>query len=112
MINHIVDFLLINNEQHGLGFWSEQAFESSHHDFKVINKIAIVIIEDIIVGTFFFHPCGLFYFLLLSSLWKGLYENNDLFINLRTTHQGNVGLSRFKKKDIQINYRVSHKKII
>ena len=36
MMNHIVDFLLINNEEHGLGFWSEQAFESSHHDFKVI----------------------------------------------------------------------------
>ena len=66
MINHIVDFLLINNEEHGLGFWSEQAFESSHHDFKVIsvvtNEIAIVIIEDIIVGTFFFQPSGLFFF--------------------------------------------------
>ena len=34
---HIVDFLDMKGEAAGLGFFSEQAMESVHHDFKVNN---------------------------------------------------------------------------
>ena len=32
---HIVEFLKAKGEVAGLGFWSEQAMESGHHDFKL-----------------------------------------------------------------------------
>lgn len=32
---HISEFLLLKGESAGLGFFSEQAMESVHHDFKV-----------------------------------------------------------------------------
>ena len=32
--HHIVDFLKRKEERHGLGWWSEQAFEAMHHDMK------------------------------------------------------------------------------
>ena len=33
---HITDFMALKGEAAGLGFYSEQAMESVHHDFKVI----------------------------------------------------------------------------
>ena len=36
VFSHITDFLKLKSEEAGLGFWSEQAFESCHHDFKVL----------------------------------------------------------------------------
>ena len=35
--SHITDFYEISEEKVGLGFFSEQGFESMHHDMKVIN---------------------------------------------------------------------------
>ena len=32
--HHIVDFIKLKGEEHGLGWWSEQAFESMHSDMK------------------------------------------------------------------------------
>ena len=32
---HVVEFLQAKGEVAGLGFWSEQAMESCHHDFKL-----------------------------------------------------------------------------
>ena len=32
--HHLVDFLKRKEEQHGLGWWSEQAFEAMHSDVK------------------------------------------------------------------------------
>ena len=32
--HHIVDFLKRKGEEHGLGWWSEQAFEAVHSDMK------------------------------------------------------------------------------
>eukprot|EP00090_Calanus_glacialis_P026415 TRINITY_DN41544_c0_g1_i1.p1 TRINITY_DN41544_c0_g1~~TRINITY_DN41544_c0_g1_i1.p1 ORF type:complete len:114 (-),score=20.05 TRINITY_DN41544_c0_g1_i1:59-400(-) len=34
--SHIVDFSEISGEEVGLGFFSEQGFETMHHDFKVL----------------------------------------------------------------------------
>ena len=34
-ITHVTEFLAFTKEYAGLGFYSEQAMESSHHDFKV-----------------------------------------------------------------------------
>ena len=31
---HISEFLASKDNKHGLGKWSEQAFESAHHDYK------------------------------------------------------------------------------
>ena len=31
----MIDFLRLKDECHGLGFWSEQAMEAGHHDFKL-----------------------------------------------------------------------------
>ena len=31
---HISEFLASKDNKHGLGKWSEQAFDSAHHDFK------------------------------------------------------------------------------
>ena len=33
--HHIVEFLALKGEAAGLGFYSEQAMEAVHHDFKV-----------------------------------------------------------------------------
>ena len=32
--HHVVDFLKRKKEEHGLGWWSEQAFEAMHSDIK------------------------------------------------------------------------------
>ena len=32
--HHLVDFLKRKQEEHGLGWWSEQAFEAMHSDVK------------------------------------------------------------------------------
>ena len=32
---HVEEFLQSNGEVAGLGFWSKQAMESCHHDFKL-----------------------------------------------------------------------------
>ena len=36
---HIMDFIGLKGEAAGLGFYSEQAMESVHHDFKVIFRV-------------------------------------------------------------------------
>ena len=36
--HHIVDFLKMKHEEHGLGWWSEQAFEAMHSDMKRSGK--------------------------------------------------------------------------
>ena len=32
---HVAEFLKLKGERAGLGFWSEQAMEAGHHDFKI-----------------------------------------------------------------------------
>ena len=32
--SHVSEFLKLKGEVAGLGFWSEQAMEAGHHDFK------------------------------------------------------------------------------
>ena len=34
IMNHLVDFFNIKGKKHGLSFYSEQAFEAVHHDFR------------------------------------------------------------------------------
>ena len=35
VMQHVEDFMTLKGESAGLGFYSEQAMESVHHDFKV-----------------------------------------------------------------------------
>ena len=36
VMHHLTDFFELKGEEHGLSYWTEQAFEAVHHDFKVI----------------------------------------------------------------------------
>ena len=35
VIHHIKDFFALKGYKKGLSYWTEQAFEAVHHDFKV-----------------------------------------------------------------------------
>ena len=35
VIHHIKDFFALKRYKKGLSYWTEQAFEAVHHDFKV-----------------------------------------------------------------------------
>ena len=41
---HVVDFLDLKGESAGLGFYSEQAMEAVHHDFKVMRYFSYSLI--------------------------------------------------------------------
>ena len=44
-LEHIVDFFYVKGEKKGLGYYSEQVFESVHHDFKVFEENSSVHFE-------------------------------------------------------------------
>ena len=43
---HVVDFLDMKGESAGLGFYSEQAMEAVHHDFKIIGLFCLMYISN------------------------------------------------------------------
>ena len=48
--SHIVEYLSLKGEEAGLGFYSEQAMESVHHDFKVVCHLCLVSSEISLPG--------------------------------------------------------------